>query len=263
MNNPAHWPKTTWTAREPAQPHRHFHLHWYAGLAVAAGVFTVAVLVILHVILADTVRVNIDPVSVYAINTEGVLLFDLACMSIAAACVSVLFGNMGSEPVPRWCLAGSAVSLLFVVGFDTDAGMTVSTIGGYVHRYAAGVVFVLVTVATAHMWRRLSGSGLGRTLGILSFLNIVLLILNVTGTYLPDLANGGQWRGIPQRLLLLTLVTSIVVLAFVPKPMKRWPREGPPRAAPRDGLERTWESKDWLTGRGTAGWGALPSADGL
>lgn len=263
MNTPAQWPKPSLTAREAAQAHRHFRLPWYAGLAVAAGIFTVAILVILHVIMAGKVRINIDPVSVYAINQEGVLLFDLACMAIAAACVAVLFGHVGTEPVPRWCLAGSAVALLFVVGFDTDAGATVSTIGGYVHRYAAGVVFILVTVAAAHMWRRLSGSGLGRTLGVLTFLNLILLILNVSGTYLPNLANGGQWRGIPQRLLLLSLVVSIVVLAFVPKPFDRWSWRTPDRTRPRNRIDNSWESKDWLTGRGTTGWGALPSRDGL
>lgn len=221
MNNPTPWPKPTWTARQPAQAHRRFHLPWYAGLAVAAGVLTVAILAALHIMMAETVRVNIDPVSVYAIRPNGVLPFDLACLSMAVACVAVLFGPAGTEPVPRWCMAGSAISLLFVVGFDTDAGMTVSTIGGHVHRYAAGIVFVLVTVATAHLWRRLSGSGLGRALGILTFLNIMLLTLNVSGTYLPQLADGGQWRGIPQRLLVLTLVVSIVVSAFVPKSLVR------------------------------------------
>ena len=255
MNTPAPWPKPTLTAREPSSAHRHFHFHWYAGLAMAAGAVTVAVLVVLHVILADEVRINVDPVSVYAINTEGVLLFDLACMAFAVACVAVLFGHVRFEPVPRWCLAGSAVALVLVVGFDTDAGMTVSTVGGYVHRYAAGVVFVLVTVATVHMWRRLSGTGLGRTLGILSLGNIVLLFLNVTGTYLPDVANGGQWRGIPQRLLLLTLVVSIVLLAFVPRPRRRRHALDSP-GDPRHG-------KVWLTGRGSTGRGALPSADGL
>lgn len=259
MNTPAQWPRTTWTAREPAQAHRRHQLPWYGCVAIVAGVMTIGIFALMHVIMANEVRVNVDPVSVYAINRDGALLFGLASMFMAVGCVSVLFGSVGAEAVPRWCLAGSAVSLLLVVGFDTDAGETVSTIGGYVHRYAAGTVFVLISAATMSVWRRHRGTGFGRAMGILLAVNLVLLVVNWSATYLPELANGGQWRGIPQRLLLLVQVVLFVMMALAP------PSPDRPRR-PTDTLYRLdqpWPSKDWLTGRGTAGWGALPSADGL
>ncbi|ADD41861.1 DUF998 domain-containing protein [Stackebrandtia nassauensis] len=263
-NHPTLGPRPTWTARGPAQAHRDPQLPWYAGLALVAGILTMAILIAMHVIMADQVRVNIDPVSVFAINREGVLLFDLACLSIAVACVAVLFGPLGSERVTRRCLAGSAVALLFVVGFDTDAGATVSSFSGYVHRYAAGAVFVMITVATAHLWRRVPDPRLRRAFAVMTLINLVLLILNVWGTYLPDLAYGGQWRGIPQRLLVVSQVVSIVAMAFVPKAKSPRSRRTPSRhrSQPRD-FDPSWDRKDWLTGRGTTGWGALPSADGL
>ncbi|MGH8878408.1 MAG: DUF998 domain-containing protein [Stackebrandtia sp.] len=270
MNTPTSPLRSAWTTRDTAG---HHHVPWYARLAVIAGLVTIVTFVALHVMEAETISVFKDPVSTYVLTDVGAKLFALGSLGLAGSCVAVLFGPLGSEAVPRWALGGAVVFLLLVVGFDTDAGATVSTVGGYVHRYAAGAVFVLITVAVIHTWRRQRGTAYGRVMGVILFANLVLLVVNWSGTYQPHILDGGQWRGIPQRLLLVILVAAIVLMAFTPRrpvtprrpaaPHSTPPGRGMTRGARSETTENVPDEKVWLSGRGTTGRGALPSADGL
>lgn len=217
-----------------AIPHRR---PWQGAAAVSGGLVSLVCFVMLHLLMADVVDPLQQPVSSYALISPGTELFGLGTMSIAGACVLLAFVGLGvpGQNRARAMLAATSVMLTLVVVFRTDAGDTVSSIAGQIHRYAAGAAFVLVVLAAASMCRELTGTAGDRRWGFwmwgLTVLSVATLLLTALNTFLPELAGGGDWRGLPQRALLLNQTLIVIVMGLVARRRTRvvpspvtWPR---------------------------------------
>lgn len=181
----------------------------------------IASFIAMHCLMARTVDPVVQPVSGYALAEPGNVLFPVGALSLTLACAAVTFGPELSA-ISRFGLFTTAGAFLLVTMFRTDSTHDVSSLGGEIHRYAAAAAFTLLTATgvvvalrlrhgdnSANIWRRLS-------LPVLAALAVATLLLTAVNTFIPDFADGGQWRGIPQRILLLILCMLIMAMARFP-----------------------------------------------
>ena len=162
---------------------------------------------VLHLLMADVVDPLRDPVSAYALTQPGSALFAVGALGYALACL-VLAVRTGLGGTVRWLLGVTGLMFVLVVLFPTDAGAEVSTVAGQVHRYAAGAAFVMLTLA---------GAGCARdrwTMPVLTTLSAAMLVVTALNTFAPWLADGGDWRGLPQRGLLVVHAAMVVAVAW-------------------------------------------------
>jgi len=212
---------------------------WQGVAAVSGGLIAVACFVMLHLLMADVVDPLQQPVSSYALVSPGTALFGVGTLSIAAACAVLSYAGLGTahQHRVRRLLGATAVMLTLVVVFRTDTGDTVTSMAGQIHRYAAGAAFVLLVLAAWLVCRELTWAPTDRRLGAwmwgLTGLSVATLLLTALNTFLPEIAGGGDWRGLPQRALLLNQTAILIVMGLVarrrtvvapsPTPMV-WPR---------------------------------------
>lgn len=186
----------------------------------------------MHLAQSGAVDPVATPVSAYALTWPGVVLFPASVLSMALAC-AVLAGRgvgLAREGAVRFLLGATAVTLVCAAVFRTGTPESGLTWWAQVHRYSAGSAFVLLTVVAAlcaarmrdadvPAWAR-RGTRWATALAALAFLTTAV------NTFLPDLAGGGGWRGVPQRVLLVVLSALLWILvansnrapAAVPEP---------------------------------------------
>ncbi|HZE40715.1 MAG TPA: DUF998 domain-containing protein [Stackebrandtia sp.] len=181
-------------------------------VAVVGTVIAVASFIYMHLVMPKVHPVH-QPVSMYELEPDGYAGYLVGTLSIAIACAALVYGRR------RWqglAMGLAAVAFVVTVLFPTDPGHGVSSVSGQVHRYSSGTAFGLVIVA-GFLAAAFAGPSRWRTWTFaLSSVTAVLMIVIIVNTFLPELANGGDWRGLPQRVLLLALAIQLVVLAYQP-----------------------------------------------
>ncbi len=190
-----------------------------ATVAARTGVGIGAVsFAIMHLTQSDVVDPVATPVSSYALTWPGVVLFPLGVLSMALACAVLAVRGVGlpREGFIRFLLGATVVMLVGAALFRTGSPMTALTVEAQIHRYTAGAAFVLLTLvgglATARMGQaRMSPAARSGMLWATAASALTFLTTTVN-TFLPWLADGGDWRGIPQRILLVTLSGLILAL---------------------------------------------------
>ncbi|ADD42330.1 hypothetical protein Snas_2653 [Stackebrandtia nassauensis DSM 44728] len=177
-------------------------------MAIAGVVLAAASFVFMFVAMPEVDFLR-HPVSIYENKQPGFTGYIIATAGIAVSCTALALTTTGW---PRLVLATAALAFVVAAVFPTDPGTGVDTVAGYIHRYASGTGFGLVIIAgflafaTTTGWRR-------PALLWLSVTNVVLMALVVINTFFPTFADGRDWRGLPQRLLLFTLAAVLVMLA--------------------------------------------------
>ncbi|MCD0445642.1 DUF998 domain-containing protein [Glycomyces sp. A-F 0318] len=184
-----------------------------SGVAASQAGFAV-----MHLAQSGAVDPVATPVSAYALTWPGVVLFPASVLGMALAC-AVLAGRgvgLAREGLVRFLLGATAVTLVCAAVFRTGTPESGLTWWAQVHRYSAGAAFVLLTVAAAVCAARLRGTDApawarygtwwATVLAALTFLTTTV------NTFLPGLADGGDWRGVPQRVLLVVLSALLWIL---------------------------------------------------
>ncbi|RRR95792.1 DUF998 domain-containing protein [Glycomyces terrestris] len=187
-----------------------------AGVAAMAGVAaSQAGFAAMHVTQSDVVDPVAIPVSAYAVTWPGVVLFPASVLALAAAC-AVLAGRgvgLAREGFVRFLLGATAAMLVCAAVFRTGTPESGLTWWAQIHRYTAGAAFVLLSVvavvcavrmrqAGAPAWVR-HGTWWAAALAGLTFATTTV------NTFLPGFLDGGDWRGVPQRVLLVVLSTLL------------------------------------------------------
>jgi hypothetical protein len=181
-----------------------------AGVAASQAGFAV-----MHLTQGDAVDPVAIPVSAYAVTWPGVVLFPASVLALAAAC-AVLAGRgvgLAREGFIRFLLGGTALMLVCAAVFRTGTPESGLTWWAQIHRYTAGAAFVLLTViaalcavrmrqAGAPAWVR-HGTWWATAISVLTFATTTV------NTFIPGFLDGGDWRGIPQRVLLVVLSTLL------------------------------------------------------
>lgn len=193
-----------------------------ARTGVWAGVGGFATMHLTQSALVDPVS---TPVSSYALTWPGLVLFPAGVLGLALACAVLAVRGVGlpRDGLIRFLLGATVVMLLGAALFRTGTPDSGLTLGAQIHRYSAGAAFVLLTVvgglATARM-RQARVSPAVRSGMLWATVASALTFLTTTvNTFLPWLADGGDWRGIPQRILLVTL--SGLILALIANSARR------------------------------------------
>ncbi len=182
------------------------------GLELVAGVSALVGLAAffgLHVGFYDVVDPVRQPVSSYALVPFGEIGFAAGALGTAVACGALAL-RFDGDVLPRRLLLLSAGMYVLVVVCPTDTGVEVSSLSGQVHRYAAGVAFGVMTLLTVVM----AVSRGGRSLRFFAGASVLLLVTTIVNTFLPGLADGGAWRGVPQRALLAVHIGFLLWLVI-------------------------------------------------
>ena len=185
---------------------------WILRAATIGGLaLSLACFIFLHVTMPHVHPVH-QPLSMFEIERQGQVAYVIACAGLTLACAAL------AKLHRRWlriALAASAGAFVLTVMFPTDPSDTMS-LAGQVHRYASGAAFWLVIVSGAIAAYLLLRQHLGRWMLSVTAVNFVLMCVVMLNTFLPELANGGDWRGVPQRLLLLGEGALLLMLAYAP-----------------------------------------------
>ncbi|THV42188.1 DUF998 domain-containing protein [Glycomyces buryatensis] len=190
-----------------------------AGLvAFAAVAVCIAGFAVMHLTQSDVVNPVATPVSSYALTFPGIVLFPLSCLSLALAC-TILAGRsfgLAREGFIRFLLGATAVMLVFAAAFRTGTPETGLTWGAQIHRYTAGAAFVLLTVVAVLCAAQMRAAGtpdvVRRATWWAAALASLTFATTTVNTFLPRIADGGDWRGIPQRVLLVVLAGLVLAL---------------------------------------------------
>lgn len=208
-------------------------------VATAALTASIASFVLLHLLMSDAVDPVSTPVSMYALTFPGVVLFPLGASSLALVCAILAGRGLGLQRQGsiRWLLGTTAVMLVLASVFRSGTPESGLTFAAQVHRYAAGAAFVMLTLAGWLCAARMRESGaspaIRRAAWAVTALAVLTFLTTAANTFLPDLADGGDWRGIPQRVLLVVLSALIGVLIVSARREAAAPRETVVAAAPR------------------------------
>ena len=167
-----------------------------------------------------------QPVSSYVhvgggwLFTSGIVAMAAACFAMAATPLAVRLGDL-----LRGVFVIAGTSFLTAAVFPTNAGITASGYSAEIHRYAAGIGMGALPVAGLLLALGLSAAnrrrGVARRLMPLVIACAALLAATIAGTFLPDFMHGGDWRGVPQRLLLFTEITLVLTAAFLARARTR------------------------------------------
>ncbi|SDE56295.1 Protein of unknown function [Glycomyces harbinensis] len=184
-----------------------------SGVAASQAGFAV-----MHLTQAGAVDPVATPVSAYALTWPGVLLFPLSVLSMASAC-AILAGRgvgLAREGLIRFLLGATAVMLVCAAVFRTGTPESGLTWWAQIHRYSAGAAFVLLTVVAALCAARMRGAGVPgwvrRGTWWVTAVAALTFLTTAVNTFLPGLADGGDWRGVPQRVLLVVLSALLWML---------------------------------------------------
>ncbi|MGH8794612.1 MAG: DUF998 domain-containing protein [Stackebrandtia sp.] len=227
---------------------------WASRLAVVGAVVAAVGFLLLHLLMSGAVDPVSQPVSDYALVWPGNGLFAFGTLSLALSCTVLSVAGLGlsrERPV-RWLLGSAAGFLALVVVFPTDPGDVVTSVIGEIHRWAASGAFVAIILVGWSVGRRIADDWWRRWLTFLTVLGTIALVLTAANTMLPDVADGGEWRGVPQRLLLaveLVLMTAVAASSARTAAAAdvTWPRKA-----------QVWPSEPGIELRST-----LRSGDGL
>lgn len=210
-------------------------------VATASLVTSVASFALLHLLMSDVVDPVNTPVSMYAFSPPGVVLFPLGTVSLALACAILAVRGVGlpRQSFVRFLLGATAVMLVFATLFRSGTPESGLTVAAQIHRYAAGAAFVLLTAVAALCTARMSETGAApvirratRWATVLASLTFATTAIN---TFLPGVADGGDWRGIPQRVLLVVL-SALVGVLIANSRRERAPRPAPSLQRARAGM---------------------------
>lgn len=177
-----------------------------AGIGIGA-VLAVVAAAAMHLLTGPS---SVDPVqetlSMYGAAPRTAGLFAVSCLALA---VAVLCCTQRLPSVGQYAAYAAAVMLLIVVVFPTDTGVGPLSAVAQIHRYAAGAAFVLITVVLASAADRCAGP---MRLVVRACLvpAVLMLSLTIAAVLWPDLLAMAQWRGIPQRVLLLSEAAGLI-----------------------------------------------------
>jgi hypothetical protein len=184
-----------------------------SGVAASQAGFAV-----MHLTQSNAVDPVATPVSSYALTWPGIVLFPASVLSLALAC-AILAGRgvgLAREGFIRFLLGATAVMLVGAAVFRTGTPESGLTWWAQIHRYTAGAAFVILTVVAALCAIRMKdadvpewvrrGTWWATALAALTFLTTTL------NTFLPDFLDGGDWRGVGQRVLLVVLSALVWIL---------------------------------------------------
>ncbi|MEU5157618.1 DUF998 domain-containing protein [Glycomyces sp. NPDC021274] len=173
---------------------------------------------VMHLTQSHAVDPVATPVSSYAVTWPGIVLFPASVLALALAC-AVLAGRgvgLAREGFIRFLLGATSVMLVCAAVFRTGTPESGLTWWAQIHRYTAGAAFVLLTVVAALCAIRMKdadvpdwvrrGTWWATGLAALTFLTTTV------NTFLPGFLNGGEWRGVVQRVLLVVLSALVWIL---------------------------------------------------
>lgn len=185
-------------------------------LTVLAAIVATASVITMHAVADRRLDPVSAPLSDYGLSSRSALLFAISCLALAAG--SIAFGNTLAGH-RRWAAYAAAAMLVLVVLFPTDPPHAEAlSPAAHIHRYAAGAAFVLLGVAIAGMVSDCSG-WLRTVLTAVCITSALMLVLTVVAAFWPDLLAIWQWRGIPQRVLLLGYVAALTAIGVHPGPV--------------------------------------------
>lgn len=198
--------------------HNPLHSRTAEATAMAAVAASQAGFTVMHLTQSDSVDPVATPVSSYALTWPGILLFPVSVLALALAC-AILAGRgigLAREGSIRLLLAATALMLLGAAIFRTGTPESGLTWWAQIHRYTAGAAFVLLTVVAALCAVRMKDAdvpdwvrrGTWWVTGLAAF----TFLTTMTNTFLPGFLNGGEWRGIGQRVLLVVLSALVWML---------------------------------------------------
>ncbi len=195
-----------------------FHSPAAGVVAGTAIVLSVLSFVVIHVTMSDTVHPLTGTVSTYALRFPGNVLFPTGAMGLAVACAILAGRGVGlprQEPI-RWILAVTPLMLMATAVFRTGTPQTGLTIGAQIHRYSAGAAFIALIVVALLCIHRSRGTdvpiGVRRMLGWIAALSLLTFAVTTVNTFWPGFLSGGEWRGVPQRVLLAVQSAQVMVL---------------------------------------------------
>lgn len=157
--------------------------------------------------LVDPVR---RPVSLYALDAPGTVLFPVGVvgMAIGAFALSIAKPHHGARAhrLAQTALKMAGAMLVAVAVFPTDAGYQVASWSGQLHRYAAGLAFFLLSaIGCSYVIReRGSTTARARAMRIVVGISASMFIVTVISTFVPAWLHAHSWSGIPQRVLLVS-----------------------------------------------------------
>lgn len=175
------------------------------------AVLSIAALTLVHLISIGRVDPVVQTMSMYGVHPQSAGLFALGCTALAVACLAL--AHRLSRP-GRAAAYGAAIMLVLLVAFPTDTGDGPLSLSAQIHRYAAGAAFVLIALTMCTALRHTASRGV---LGALIAVAATMLALTVIGTFAPDFADISQWRGVPQRALLLDYAIAIALIGARPR----------------------------------------------
>jgi hypothetical protein len=186
--------------------------------AMAAVAASQAGFAVMHLTQFHQVNTVATPVSSYALTWPGIVLFPVSVLSLALAC-AILAGRgvgLAREGFIRFLLGSTAVMLLCAAIFRTGTPESGLTWWAQIHRYTAGAAFVMLTVVAALCAARMKETDVPdwvrRGTWWATAMAALMFLTTTANTFLPKVLDGGDWRGIPQRVLLVVLSALVWIL---------------------------------------------------
>ncbi|MFC3493655.1 DUF998 domain-containing protein [Glycomyces rhizosphaerae] len=186
--------------------------------AMAAVAASQAGFAVMHLTQSDSVDPVATPVSSYVLTWPGIVLFPASVLALALAC-AILAGRgvgLAREGFIRFLLGSTAVMLLCAAIFRTGTPESGLTWWAQIHRYTAGAAFVILTVVAALCAVRMRDAEVPdwvrRGTWWVTALAALTFLTTTVNTFLPGFLNGGEWRGIGQRVLLVVLSALVWML---------------------------------------------------
>lgn len=208
--------------------------------AVAASQAGFAVMHLTQYEAVDTVA---TPVSSYALTWPGIVLFPFSVLSLAFAC-AILAGRgvgLAREGFLRFLLGATAVMLVAAAVCRTGVPERGLNFTEQVHRYSAGAAFVFLTVVAGLCAARMKDAEVPdwvrRATWAVTAVAALMFATTTVNTFLPAVAGGGDWRGIPQRVLLVALSGLVWVLVANSSRATTAPRPATPEVVPEPALK--------------------------
>ncbi|MDF5752755.1 DUF998 domain-containing protein [Spongiactinospora sp. TRM90649] len=194
----------------------------WAWPAAAGPALALAAMVHAHL----TPGVGVSPlrglISDYALNdaTRGAIL--LGTLALAMSCLWSTYGLAQIAPArsaaTRVLLTFGALGLVLAAIFPTDPTPGVTSMGGEIHRWSAAVVFTGLPCAAWMLARGDDGLRRLRVAAVWSTGLLVAFLSAHPGSFVSDLVNGSAYYGLLQRLLLISgMVILFLVATAIPR----------------------------------------------
>lgn len=184
-----------------------------------------AVLFMVHVTLVASGRMSIldTTMSDYVFVQEVGWMFNASLMCVSVAGIGTMLGlsavRLLDGKLLRLSLVLAVIAGVLAAVFQTDLGESVST-SAQIHRYAAGVVFFCVPIATLLVARQLRGVGYLATyrkwMTVNAIASSVVLTLFLTSHLGPMPEAIGELNGLFQRILFVLELGLLAQLVLLP-----------------------------------------------